>query len=134
MRALIAALLLFTLGLPRSPAAGQALDSPYADEMRRHFYAQLEKRPWRALGWELLAPGAGNFYTGLYGPAAATLAASMLGASLWLAGALRGRSGLAYAGIATFACARGYGAVSAPVGALLLNAAYRRELGLDARF
>jgi hypothetical protein len=41
---------------------------------------------------------------------------------------------MAHAGIATFACARGYGAISAPVGAVLLNAAYRRELGLERPF
>jgi hypothetical protein len=134
MRALTAALLVASLCLPRSSAEAQALDSPYAEEMRHHFYEQLAKSPWRALGFELLLPGAGNWYTGLYGPAAATLAASMVGASLWIAGALRDRSGVAHAGIATFACARGYGVVSAPIGALLLNAAYRRELGLDARF
>ena len=120
---------------PRSVARAElaqepSLGSPYAPLVRQQFYEQLEKRPARALGWELLAPGAGNYHVGLYVPAAATLGLSLLGSSLWLAGALRDHPALMWSGIGTFAAARTYGLVSAPLGAMLLNAAFRRQLGL----
>ena len=106
------------------------LGSPYAPLVRQQFYEHLEKRPARALAWELLAPGAGNYYVGLYVPAAATLGLSLLGSSLWLAGALRDHPALMWTGIGTFAAARTYGLISAPLGAMLLNAAFRKQLGL----
>jgi hypothetical protein len=112
----------------------QAIDSPYHAEMRAHFYRQLAKSPWRALGWELLFPGAGNYYSALYAPAAATLALSLAGASLWFVGAVREHSVVEHVGLGTFAAARTYGVVSAPLGAVLLNAAFRRQLGIAARF
>lgn len=110
------------------------LGSPYAPLVREHYYQQLQKNPWRALGWELLAPGFGNFYTGVHAPAAATLGLSLAGAGLWIAGAVRDRPALLWTGVSTFAGARVFGLVSAPVGALLLNAAFRRQLGVSATY
>jgi hypothetical protein len=106
------------------------MGAPYAPLVRHQFYEQLEKRPAAALGWELLTPGAGNYYVGLYAPAAATLGLSLLGSGLWIAGALRDHPALMWTGIGTFAAARTYGLISAPLGAMLLNAAFRRQLGL----
>jgi hypothetical protein len=134
-RALVLCFSLAVCSQPRGVARAElaeepALGSPYAPLVREQFYEQLEKRPARALGWELLAPGAGNLYVGLPLPAAATLGLSLLGSSLWIAGALRGHRALMWSGIGTFAGARTYGLVSAPLGAMLLNAAFRRQLGL----
>jgi hypothetical protein len=124
---------------PAERASGQSDASalsyaPYAPLVREHFYRQLRKSPWRALGYELLLPGAGSLYTGLHAPAVGTLGVSLVGASLWVAGALRDRRALAWAGIGTFAAARSYGLVSAPVGAVLLNAAFRHQLGIVSSF
>lgn len=119
---------------PASAASEPLLEPPYVQALRVHYYEQLAKHPWRAFAWELLLPGAGNFYVGLYVPAAATLAVSLAGASLWLAGALGDHTTLERVGIASFALGRGYGLVSAPIGAALLNAAFRKQLGLHARF
>lgn len=110
------------------------LESPYAGVLRQHYYAQLAKSPWKALGFELLLPGAGYFYTGLHAVAAATLGVTLLGAGMWVGGALRDRAPLAWAGLGTFAAARGYGVVSAPIGAALFNAALRRQLGVMRSF
>ncbi|HEY6880470.1 MAG TPA: hypothetical protein VI299_20745 [Polyangiales bacterium] len=109
---------------------GVGLESPYAPSVRSYYYAQLAKDPWRALGAELLVPGAGNFYVGLYVPAAITLALSCVGASLWIAGAVRDRDATMWAGVGTFAGARLYGAISAPTSAVLLNSAFRRQFGV----
>lgn len=118
------------VGAPRSARA----EAPFADVVRRHYYERLEKRPLRALGYELVLPGAGNYYVGLYLPAACTLALSAAGAGMWVAGARRDDSALTFAGIGMFAGARAYGLVSAPIGAALLNAAFRRQLGLTRPF
>ncbi|HEX5661728.1 MAG TPA: hypothetical protein VFX59_31270 [Polyangiales bacterium] len=104
--------------------------SPYTAEVRRHWYATLARNPWRAFGAELLLPGAGNYYVGLNVPAALTLALSCVGASLWIAGARRDRDALMWSGVGLFAGARVYGVVSAPVGAALLNRAFRVQLAL----
>lgn len=106
------------------------MNSPYAGEVRRHWYAQLARNPWRAFGYELLLPGAGNHYVGLRVPAALTLALSCVGASLWIAGAVRDQRALMWSGVGLFAGARVYGVVSAPIGATLLNGAFRAQLGL----
>jgi len=122
--------------LPETPP----VDAPYAPLVRQHYYAQLAKSPWRALGWEALLPGAGNLYVGLRVPAAITLSVSALGAGLWIAGAtthrasVSGRPALLFTGIGTFAAARVYGLVSAPIGAALLNAAFRGQLGVSGAY
>lgn len=125
-RAFAVALLLAT---SNASAQGLVAESPFTNELRRHYYAQLAKKPWRAFGAELLLPGAGNYYVGLYAPAAITLALSCVGAGLWIAGARRDKAALMWSGIGTFAGARAYGAISAPIGAKLLNAVLRRQLG-----
>lgn len=107
-----------------------SLESPYAPAVRRHYYQLLQKRPWRAFGQELLFPGAGNHYVGLDVPAALTLALSCVGAGLMVAGAVRDRDALLYTGVGTFVGARLYGAVSAPIHAALLNAAFRRQFAI----
>jgi hypothetical protein len=131
--------LMLMLGLCCSTAAQaqdglEELSSPYAPLVREHYYEQLAKSPWRALGWELVVPGGGNTYTGVYAPALATLGLSVVGASLWVAGALDERPALLWTGVGLFASARLYGVVSAPLGAWLLNAAFRRQLGLSATY
>lgn len=108
--------------------------SPTTREMNRHFYARLRKDPWRALGWEALVPGAGSAYTGIHVQAIVTLSISVLGAGMWTAGALMDHDALWWAGASTFAAARVYGLFSAPIGAMLLNAAFRRQLGIAQRF
>jgi len=131
MRALIALLLVACASSVRAQVP--ALDAPYAPLVREHYYARLAKSPWKALGLELLAPGAGNLYTGVHVPAAVTLALSLAGAALWVGGAVRDRSALTWTGVGLFAGARTYGIVSAPVGAALLNAAFREQLGITPR-
>ena len=130
MRWLALALALALASPARAQEALTGLESPYAPMLRAQYYEQLAKRPYRALGYELLAPGAGNLYVGLVAPAATTLGLSLLGASLWLAGALRDRPAMMWTGVGTFAGARAYGAISAPVAAVLLNAAFRQQLGI----
>ncbi|MEY4514123.1 MAG: hypothetical protein RLZZ450_6245 [Pseudomonadota bacterium] len=129
-----------SLARPRARFAESAdvphVDAPYAPLVRQHYYAQLAKNPWRALGWEALLPGAGNLYVGLRVPAAMTLGLSALGAGLWVAGATMqrgagGRAALLWTGVGTLAAARAYGLVSAPIGAALLNAAFRAQLGVS---
>jgi hypothetical protein len=114
----------------RSPLAN---DTPFAAEVRQHYYQQLAKDPWRAFGAELIMPGAGNYYVGLHVPAAITFALSCVGAGLWIAGAVRDQPALRWSGIGAFSGARVYGAISAPIGAKLLNRAFRRQLGISAR-
>lgn len=134
MRRLRAASLALLLGLAAAPARAQLVEPLPVRELRRALYGQLEKSPWRALGWELLIPGGGYAYTGLHVPAALTMALTLTGASLWVAGSLRERRTTEVIGIVTFAGARGYGAIGAPIGVLLLNAAFRRQLGIGASF
>jgi hypothetical protein len=55
---------------------------------------------------------------------------TLLGAALWTSGAVLDQRGLWWAGAGTFVAGRGYGLVSAPVGATMLNAAFQRQLGL----
>ena len=140
-----AALLALLLSLAPSATAGKvraddaapdlsALGSPYAPLVRQHYYERLAKSPWRALGWELLAPGAGNLYVGLRVPAVITLGASLLGAGLWVAGAVTDQQALLWTGVGTFATARCYGSISAPVGAAMLNAAFRGQLGVSGAY
>lgn len=120
------------------PTEPGPLGAPYAPLVRQHYYAQLAKSPWRALGWEALLPGAGNWYVGLHVPAAITLGVSALGAGLWVVGATAprasGRPALLWTGVGTFAAGRVCGLVSAPIGAALLNAAFRGQLGVSGAY
>jgi hypothetical protein len=138
MRRLSASVFVALVALASAPCKAQAeapfAELPFASVVRRHYYDRLEKRPLRALGYELALPGAGNYYVGLYLPAACTLVLSVTGASMWVAGARRDDPALAYLGVGVFAAARAYGLVSAPIGAALLNAAFRRQLGLTRPF
>jgi hypothetical protein len=113
---------------PLGPAA------PYNEVVRQHYYELLARSPAKALLWELALPGAGHVYTGFYVQAAVAASLSVGGAGLWIAGALRQHDGLWWAGAATFIAGRSYGLVSAPLSAALLNAAFRRQLGITARF
>ena len=133
MRTLTVAAILLLL-VRSTTAHAQPLQSPFEVEVRRHAYAQLARSPWRAVGWELLLPGAGSVYTGVHAAAAISLALSVGGACAWIAGARRDRSVTRWLGVATFAAGRVHGLVSAPMSAVLLNAAFRRQLGLSARF
>jgi hypothetical protein len=133
-RIAVACFLVLTLSSGSGRADAQLVQPASTAELRRQLYKQLAKSPWRALGWELVVPGGGYGYTGLYAPAAVTLALTLAGASLWVAGSVRDRRTTELLGITTFAGARGYGLVGAPIGALLLNAAFRRQLGISTRF
>lgn len=108
--------------------------APYAPAVRQHYYELLARSPTKALLWELALPGAGHLYTGFYVQAAVAAGLSAAGAGLWIAGAVRDQDSLWWTGAATFAAGRAYGLVSAPLSAALLNAAFRRQLGLSARF
>jgi hypothetical protein len=79
---------------------------------------------------DLALPGAGSVYTGLYANAIVTGVVSLAGAALWIAGAAKHDDALWWSGAGTFAAGRAYGLVSAPVGASLLNAAFRRHFGI----
>jgi hypothetical protein len=134
--ALLVSLSLWSCAAPSARAEAAMPDlpqlgSPYAPLVRQQYYERLAKSPWRALGWELLAPGGGNQYVGLPVPAAITLGVSLLGAGLWIAGGVSDRSPLLWAGVGTFAAARAYGLVSAPLAAAMLNAAFRGQLGVS---
>ena len=132
MRTLSAALVVLLASATCARADVLVAEAPYAPMVRRHYYARLAKSPARALGFELLFPGAGSAYTGLTTPALVTLGLSIAGAALWIAGAARDEPALTWSGVGVFAGARTYGLVSAPVGAALLNAAFRSQLGLSA--
>ena len=141
MRAVVLGLSLSLVLLSSQAASARAddeppaLGSPYAPLVRQHYYERLAKDPWRALGWEALLPGAGNLYVGLRVPAAVTIGVSVLGAGLWIAGAASGeRPVLLWTGVSTFAAGRVYGLVSAPIGAALLNAAFRGQLGVSGAY
>lgn len=107
--------------------------SPFSGTIGRHYYEQLRKSSGKALLLDLALPGAGNVYTGIYVNAAITGAVSLLGAALWIAGAASDHDGLWWGGAGVFAAGRTYGLISAPVGAALLNAAFKRQFGLSAR-
>lgn len=115
------------------PLAVSPSSSPFGGILGRHYYEQLRKSPGKALLLDLAVPGAGNVYTGIYANAAITGAVSLLGAALWIAGAASDHDGLWWGGAGVFAAGRAYGLISAPVGAALLNAAFRRQFGLSAR-
>jgi len=108
--------------------------SRVARDMNAHYYRRLQRDPWRALGWEALCPGAGSYYNGIHVSAVVTLSISVVGAGLWTLGAVLDRDVLWWAGAGTFAAGRAAGLVAAPVGAVRLNAAFRRQLGLAYRF
>ncbi len=130
-RVLVLVLVLLLVGSARSAhAQGVPAGAMLPREVRLHYYAELEKRPGRALGYELLFPGAGHAYTGLWAQAFVTAGVSVLGAALWTSGAISDQRALWWAGAGTFALGRSYGLVSAPVGAVMLNAAFQRQLGL----
>jgi hypothetical protein len=111
-----------------------SVSSPYAPAVRQHYYELLARSPGKAFLWELALPGAGHVYAGFYVQAAVAASLSVAGAGLWIAGALRDNDELWWAGAATFSAGRAYGLVSAPISAALLNAAFRRQLGISARF
>jgi hypothetical protein len=131
---------LLAWGVPASAAPPVRQESPlgppapYAEGIRRQYYALLARSPAKALLWELALPGAGHVYTGFYVQAVIAASVSLCGAGLWIAGAARDRDDLWWAGAATFAAGRSYGLISAPVSAALLNAAFRRQLGITTRF
>jgi hypothetical protein len=104
--------------------------APFTEEVRRFYYARLRRSPTKALLWDLALPGAGSVYDGFYVNAGITAGLSLLGAGLWIAGAAKDHDALWWSGMGTFVGARVYGVVSAPVAAKLLNAAFRRHLGI----
>ncbi len=103
---------------------------PFGADIRVHYYEILRRSPGKAFLLDLALPGAGSVYTGLWGNTVVAASLSVVGAGLWIAGAARGRDDLGWAGVGTFTAGRVYGLVSAPLGASLLNAAFRRHLGL----
>lgn len=110
------------------------ISSPYDGAVRRHYYDLLSRSPTKSFLWELALPGAGHVYTGFYVQAALSATLTITGASLWIAGAARDNDALWWAGAATFGAGRLYGLISAPVSAALLNAAYRRQLGIRVAY
>jgi len=110
------------------------LSSPYDDAIRAHYYTLLARSPAKTFLWEAAFPGAGHMYSGFYLQAALSASITLTGAGLWLAGAVRDDDQLWWAGAGTFAAGRVYGLISAPVSAALLNAAFRRQLGISGRF
>jgi len=116
-----------SIAMPLTPSA-------VARDMSAHYYVRLRRDPWRALGWEALFPGAGSYYNGIHVSAIVTFSISVIGAGLWTIGAVLDRDALWWTGAGTFAAGRAAGLVAAPVGAVRLNAAFRRQLGLAYRF
>lgn len=114
------------------PAAGLVPAPLYASQVRAHYYSLLSRSPTKAFLWELALPGAGHIYTGFPIQAAVAIGLSVAGAAMWIGGAVRDSPGWWWAGMATFTLGRTYGLISAPVSAALLNAAYRRQLGIRA--
>jgi hypothetical protein len=110
------------------------LASPYTPFVREHFYRILSRSPTKAFLWELALPGAGHIYNGFPIQAGVAIGLSCLGAALWIAGAARDLPALWWLGMGTFTAGRVYGLISAPVTAVLLNAAYRRQFGITGRF
>lgn len=105
----------------------------YAPFLREHYYRLLSRSPAKAFLWELALPGAGHIYNGFPIQVGVAIGLSALGAALWIAGAVRDSPPLWWAGMATFSVGRVYGLVSAPVTAVLLNGAYRRQFGITDR-
>jgi hypothetical protein len=133
-----AALLLYVAPVQAAPPQREesplGLPSPHAEVIRRHYYELLARSPAKALLWELALPGAGHVYSGFYVQAGVSASLSLAGAALWAAGTARHHERLWWAGAATFAAGRSYGLISAPVSAALLNAAFRRQLGITRHF
>jgi hypothetical protein len=109
-------------------------DPLYASQVRHHYYSVLARSPTKAVLWVLALPGAGHVYAGFPIQAAIAAGLSVAGAAMWIGGAVRDHPGWWWAGMATFSAGRVYGLISAPVSAALLNAAYRRQFGIAARF
>jgi hypothetical protein len=116
------------------PGDFEAAGGLYAPFVREHFYRVLMRSPTKAFLWELALPGAGHFYNGFPIQAGVAIGLSLAGAGLWIAGAARESPLLWWLGMGTFNAGRVYGLISAPVTAVLLNAAYRRQLGITGRF
>jgi hypothetical protein len=115
--------------------AGTLAPSPlYAPQVRAHYYRVLSRSPTKAFLWELALPGAGHIYNGFPIQAAVAIGLSVAGAGMWIGGAVADKPGWWWAGMATFSVGRVYGLISAPVTAVLLNAAYRRQFGITAQF
>lgn len=120
---------------PEATEVPELLGDPlYASQVRAHFYRVLSRSPTKAFLWELALPGAGHVYVGFRIQAAVAIGLSLAGAAMWIGGAVRDEPGWWWAGMATFTAGRSYGLISAPVSAALLNAAYRRQLGITGRF
>lgn len=134
MTALVRMLALLSLAAVGTAHAQDSMQAPFDAVVRRHYYERLEKQPLRAFGYELLFPGAGSYYTGVHAPAVCTLALSLAGMGMWIAGARRDKEAVYWTGVGVFSGARAFGLVSAPVGAMLLNAAFRQQLGLTKTF
>lgn len=110
------------------------VDPLYATQVRAHYYRVLSRSPTKAFLWELALPGAGHVYAGFPIQAAIAAGLTLAGAAMWIGGAVRDHPGWWWAGMGTFTAGRVYGLISAPISAMLLNAAYRRQLGIMARF
>jgi hypothetical protein len=119
---------------PSEPADFESAGSLYAPFVREHFYRILARSPTKAFLWELALPGAGHFYNGFPIQAGVAIGLTLAGAGLWIAGAVRESPLLWWLGMGTFSAGRVYGLISAPVTAVLLNAAYRRQFGITGRF
>lgn len=117
-----------------SPADFESAGSLYAPFVREHYYRILARSPTKAFLWELALPGAGHFYNGFPIQAGVAIGLTLAGAGLWIAGAVRESPLLWWLGMGTFSAGRVYGLISAPVTAVLLNAAYRRQFGITGRF
>ena len=115
---------------PEEDVLGLVPQPLYADQVRAHYYHLLSRSPTKAFLWELGLPGAGHIYTGFPIQAAVAIGLTVAGAAMWIGGAVRDSPGWWWAGMATFTVGRTYGLISAPVSAALLNAAYRRQLGI----
>jgi len=120
------------------PTAALGAEPPYllpaVSTTNRHTYLRLRRDPWLAFGYDALVPGAGSLYTGIHVHAIVAFSVSVLGAGLWTAGAIWARDDLWWAGALGFGLGRTYGLVAAPLGAALLNAAFRRQLGIAYHF
>jgi hypothetical protein len=116
------------------PADFETAGGLYAPFVREHFYRILARSPTKAFLWELALPGAGHFYNGFPIQAGVAIGLTLAGAGLWIAGAVRESPLLWWLGMGTFSAGRVYGLISAPVTAVLLNAAYRRQFGITGRF
>lgn len=103
--------------------------SAFMPQLRQHYYSVLYRSPLKAFLWELL-PGAGHIYAGFTFQAIVSAGLTLAGAGLWIAGAVKHDDAFWWSGVTTFSIGRVYGLISAPVSAMLLNNAYRRQFGL----